>query len=496
MSVEQQLRAYGRTIEQRRVPITADEAVNTETVIFDHTRDVKPRPPRHRWMLSAAAVIALVAATVGLLTSGGRDSEPSDIRIDSPPTNPTIPPTTVPVTTPATAPVPTTAAATAPPTDAPTTPTTEPALSDLVGADAAAIGETVTFADGAVARVNAVVLDAPPRNTLFLSEDDLDTLTEFEIERCLGDDVATDAATLMKSRAMVSGQWIAVFDDGTSVPGRPGYHPFVAFDPGGCVRAYVAVPTPDDTNVAGVILLPTRRYGAWQEQFWQLDALTPDSLQGAAGWNFTRSQLIDGPLRPSVPPDTVAIGEPMATGFSYFDATVLEIIDNAEPRPNSFDILGELRPELPPQPEPGRKLVEVRAEYCTPADRPDLPPGQSYAGVDELLWLIATDDNYIGTAGPERLNGTAGARVWDVQGRDTFLDPPIFHTSNLLSDGSDESDLPEGTPVPSPAPGECISGYVQIDLPADATAMDVIVASEAGGEEYSEVGRTRINDPS
>ena len=35
-----------------------------------------------------------------------------------------------------------------------------------------------------------------------------------------------------------------------------------------------------------------------------------------------------------------------------------------------------------------------------------------------------------------------------------------------------------------------------LDLPDDATPVDVIVAFEGGGDEYSEVGRTRIHDPS
>lgn len=518
MSVEEQLRAYGRTIEHRRVPIVAQEVFNEETVRIDPTGNGEPRPPRSRWILSAAAATMFAAATVGLLTFGGGDREPSDTPIDSPPTNPTIPPTAVPVTTPAT----TTATESAPSTTAPTTTptTTTPVLSDLLGADAAAIGETVTFDDGAVARVNSVVVNAPPRNTLFLSDEDPDTLTEFEIERCLGDDAATDVElsphspsytrALNKARFMVAGQWIAVFDDGTSVPGRPGYHPFVGFEPGGCVRAYITVPTPDDTTVVGVLLLPSHCcYGVWQAQFWPewFDRYGPDGpptdgwvFRSGVGWDVSRSQAIDGPLRPSVPPDAVAIGEPMATGFSFFDATVLEVIDDADPRPNSLDLLGDLQPELPPQPEPGRKLVEVRAEICTPADRPDIPGG-SYAPVDELAWLIATDDNYIGTAGPESLNGTGGAKMWDDYGRDNFLDGPILHTSNLLADGLDESNSTEGTPVgsalaPSPAPGECISGYVQIDLPDDATPVDVIVASEQLGDEYSEVGRTRVNDPS
>lgn len=506
MSVEDQLRGYGRSIEQRRVPIVAQEAMDEETVMFNLTGNGEPRPPRSRWIVSAAAVTVLVAATVGLLAFGGGHSEPSDTPIDSPPINPTIPTTTVAVTTPATTTATETARSTTTPTTMPTT--TAPVLSDLLGADAAAIGEMVTFDDGAVARVNAVVLDAPPRNTLFMSDDDPDTLTEFEIERCLGNDAATDveqsphrdspsyAKWLNKSRGMVAGQWIAMFDDGTSVPGRPGYHPNLAFEPGGCVRAHIAVPTPDNTNVTGVILLPRHCcYGAWQEQYWQHDRLAPDMIRSGAGWDLTDSQPIDGPLRPSVPPDTVAIGEPMATGFSFFDITVLEVIDDADSRPNSLDLLFEnVQPELPPQPGPGRKLVEIRAEICTPADRPGLPPGTSYAGVDELLWLIATDDNYIGNAGPESFNGTVGALLWDD--KDNFRDPPVTQTSNLLSDGLEESNSTEGTPLPSPAPGECVSGYVQIDLPDDATAVDVIVASEAGGEEYSEVGRTRINDPS
>lgn len=483
MSVEEQLRAYGRTIGQRRVPIVAQEVFDEDTMVFDPTGNGEPRTRRSRWFLSAAAVTVVAAGTVGLITLAGGDSEPSNPPVDSPSTNP-IPPTTAPVTTPTT--------------------TVPSVLSDLLD-DAAAIGETVTFDDGGVARVNAVVVDTPPRNTLFLSGGDPEMLTEFEIERCLGDDAATDveqsphsdspayAKWLNDSRGMVAGQWIAVFDDGTAVPGRPGYHPFVRFEPGGCVRAYVAVPTPDDTNVAGVVLLPSNCcYGRWQEQFWQPDALSPETIEGGAGWDVTESQPIDGPLRPSEPPATVAVGEPMATGFSFFDVTVLEVIDDADPRPSTFDLLGDLQPELPPQPEPGRKLVEVRAEICTPEDRPGLGPGRSYAGTDELGWLIVTDDNYVGNIGPERLNGTAGAKVWDAMGRDTFPDGVAI--GNLLPDGFVESSPRERRRVPSPAPGECISGYVQIDLPDDATPVDVIVAWMGDGDGYSEVGRTRITN--
>lgn len=521
MSVEEQLRAYGRTIEQRRVPIVAQEVLNAEIVMLDHTGGGEPRRPRRRWILSAAAVTVLVA-TVGLLTFDGGDSEPSDTPIDSPPTNPTNPPTTAPVTTPAT----TTATETEPSTTAPaTTPTTTPTtttpvLSDLLGDDAAAIGETVTFDDGAVARVNSVVVDAPPRNTLYVLDDDPESLTELEIERCLGDDAATDidqtddvddavyAAGQNFSRYLLAGQWIAMFDDGTTVPARPAYHPNLAFDPGGCVRAYVVVPTPDDARVVGVILFPWRCcWGTWVDEYWDQfqisccsgywggDVEAPRDFEEfvltGVGWDFTRSRPIDGPLRPSEPARTVGIGEPMPT-FTSVNATVLEVIDDADPLPSSLDLLpGDLQSGLPPQPGPGHKLVEVRAEICADPDWLD------NTVVSELGWLIVTDDNGVGTAVPESFNGSDGALLWDD--KETFLDPPVYRTSRLVFEGSDEPDRTDESPAlsahPRLAPGECISGYVQIELPDDAIPVDVIVAY-AFDSEYSEVGRTRVTDPS
>ncbi|WP_420451400.1 hypothetical protein [Ilumatobacter sp.] len=512
MRVEEQLRAYGRTIEQHRSPIEATEIVNDEIVVVDGAAG-QARRRSSRWINAAAAAAVLVAGTIGLLALAGNDREPSAPLIDLPSPVPTIPPTTTPATTPATTTTPgTTLSTITPATERSDTTTTGPptmasVLSDVLGADAAAIGETVTFDDGEVARVDAVAVDARARNDLYTSDDDPGTVTELEIERCLGDDAATNVDEsserplytmgLNHERFVTADQWIAVLDDGTPVSARPAYHPVLMLEPGGCVRAYLAIPTPDDTNVVGLLLLPDRCCIVATDGEFSRRAVSPqDVARALAGWDLTAEpRAIDGPLRPIVPPATVAIGEPIETGYSLYDITVNEVIEDAAPRPNGFDLLGALRPELPPQPEPGRELVEVRADICIPPDRPDFA---SFADRTELHWLIVTDDNYIGTATPERLNGTAGAKEWDASGRGTWLDPPINGIGNLLPDGFVESisrgDF-EGVPS-RPEPGECLSGYVQIDLPVDAVLVDIVVAYGQGmGEWYGEVGRVRINDP-
>ena len=345
--------------------------------------------------------------------------------------------------------------------------TTTPQSTDTLGAGEAAIGETITFDDGGVARVNGVRGDAPVRNTFDRSRaGGATSSTEIEVEHCIGgDDYQPDLDWQPPEHWLVAERWTGILDDGTAVEARAGYYMLLESRPGACSRGYVTIPSPPDSDVVAVTLSPS--VGGVDEPIGR--------------WDLTRSQPIEAPLQPATLPDAAELGEQMTPPyFDIYDVTVLEIIDNAAPKPSGRDLYdqmtdqtssGETGQSTTVESPANRKLVEIRAEVCTDPLLPAPAPGTSYSGPGELMWLIQTTDNYVGNPGGETGNG------WWLYDENT----PLWF-GGLIVDGDVARDVP--------ANGECVQGYVQIDLPDDATPAYAIIT--VGDGHFKEIGRIKL----
>ena len=402
--------------------------------------DDAPLPARRRtgiWLAVAACTIALVG---GLVLVVGSDDEPT-----MPADDPDSPP---------------------PPTPASTT---APQSTETVGMGEAMIGETVTFDDGGIARVNGVRRDAPARNTLYGPLPDGATSTEIEVEHCIGgDDYQPTLNWQPPEHWLVAEWWTGILDDGTEVEARAGYYMQLESRPGACSRGYVTIPTPSGSNVVAVTL--------------SLGTGVGDEPIGS--WDLSQSRPIEAPLQPATPPDAAELGEPVTPAiFGIYDVTVLEVIDDATPKPSGEDLLNQRNDQAPrvdtsenttvERSDVNRKLVEVRAVVCTDPLAPAPSPGWGYSAPRELRWLIQTTDNYVGNGGGETGNG------WEP-GVSSF---PGW-SSSLIVNG----DLADQVP----ANGECIEGYVQIDLPDDAVPTYVIITT--GDGHFKEIGRIKLGD--
>jgi hypothetical protein len=467
--LEEQLRNLGRGVDERQAPVSIDEIFDAGTSAS--SLDVSAAQPRSRWTwMATVAAGLLVLGGLGLIAQIGGDDQPLDVPTDS--LLPGSVPTTIaePATTPPTAPSTTDVeGGSEDRADVP------PALEVDADAAGSVVGDVIEFDDFGQARINSVRSHAEARNELYGPPTPGTTLTEIEIERCAGTDQASVGFDMGGTRANGNLQnWTGVLDDGTEVPARPSYWlPYTAA-PGGCARGYISVTVPDDAELVEVVARNLE-------------------LVEISRWDVTRSRRsnpAEDPLRPSTPPDAVAVGEPMALEASSIEATVLDVIEDPTPKPSVVD----LRDEVPAEPpEPGRKLVEIRAQVCkrirpeteptgpNPGPPDPNPQGHPVGSLNEYGWLIATEDNYIGNAGGEVLNGLD---QWGDPDRRNSLWTGI--SSSLVVDPN--SWLAGNTSL---FPGECLDGYVQIDLPEDAVPVDVILTFAEPS--YHELARTRLN---
>ncbi len=389
------------------------------------------------WLAAAACVVALVGGLVAVVVS------------DDGPTVPAVDPDRTP-----------------PPA---TTSTTTPQSTETLGAGEAMIGESITFDDGGIARVNGVRRDAPDRNTLSGPLPDGATSTEIEVEHCIGgDDYQPTLQWQPEQHWFIAEWWTGVLDDGSTVEARAGYYMHLESRPGACSRGYVTIPTPSGSNVVAVTL--SLGTGAAHEPIGR--------------WDLSQSRPIEAPLQPATPPDAAELREPMTPAMlDIYNVTVLEIIDNAAPKPSGRDLYEQLTDQAPSgdmgqsttvQPSNvNRKLVEIRAEVCTDPLAPAPAPGTGWSSPGEFMWLIQTTDNYVGNPGGETSNGWLGSEG----------DTPHWW-GGLIVDGDIVNDVP--------ANGECIEGYVQIDLPDDAVPAYAIIT--IGDGHFREVGRIRLGE--
>lgn len=344
------------------------------------------------------------------------------------------------------------------------TSTTAQRSTETVGAGEAMIGEPITFDDGGIARVNGVRRDSTIRNTRSGPLPEGATSTEIEVEHCIGgDDYEPNLRWQPPEHWFIAQWWTGILDDGTEIEARESYYMHLESKPGGCSRGYVTIPTPFGSNVVAVTL--------------GLGAGVGDEPIGR--WNLSQSRPIEAPLQPAAPPDAAELGEPVIPALlGSYNVTVLEVIDNATRKPSGEDILNRSKPQLPGRDageratedpsDLGRRLVEVRIMIC--ADPP--APTRIVGSPSEFMWLIETTDNYVGNPGGEMSNGWQLGEVAGV--------PAVANI--LVVDGRREHG-----PLTH---GECVEGYVQIDLPEDAVPEYLIIAN--GDGHFREIGRVRL----
>lgn len=451
MRLQDQLRNFAEQAEANQAPITVEEVIGDalSTAELVSVDEVAPHANQRRLALAAAIVALVIGLGVFLMGRSGDDPQPID---------------TVDVT-------PTPQVNVTPTPEVDLTPTVE------VDEDAAGtvMGDAITFEDGGTARINSVTPNAAPRNNSYDPPGPDTTNTEIEIERCAGtDSTPADPTQTGKSIWFTMGAidqnadlvwWTGVLDDGTEVPARPGYWLHYAAIVGGCSRGYITFATPDGTRLVEVVLK-----GPPNDSGGRYDI---SDLVEFGRWDVTRSRRSssDASALSGIVPDAVELGEPMELRiFDEFTATVLSVTDNASPQHSAVNLRDGTNPEPP---KDGRKLTEIRAEVCRK---------QSSTGLylmNELLWLITTTDNYTANGGGETANG------YDPNWSGSQPDLSTGLVSSLAVDGE--------WFYPTPQPGKCIIGTVQIDLPEEAVPAYVIVAW--GDYEYEEIGRTRLPQP-
>ena len=107
------------------------------------------------------------------------------------------------------------------------------------------IGDTIMFADGGSARVNAITPNAPPRRELFPPDPGF-TFTEADVEQCVGSD----------SMSINPLYWKAFLTDNTEAEVAILSNDLQTFDmaPGACSRGWVAFSVPDGGTIGDVVL--------------------------------------------------------------------------------------------------------------------------------------------------------------------------------------------------------------------------------------------------
>ena len=311
------------------------------------------------WAIAGAAVLVLglvgaiaalaassddddtVTGATGVTAPGSTEAEPSTIATSPESAAETSTPETTESTVPETSAAPETSEGAATPPESTAPETTEPTADP-------GIGDTITFADGGSARVNAITPNAPPRRELFPPDPGF-TFTEAEVELCAGSD-RTSINPLY---------WTAFLTDNTEAEVSILSTDLQTFDmaPGACSRGWVAFSVPDGGTLGDVVL-------------------TSQLFSEIGRWTTATTAPVTAPLTSGSVLLAAAIGEPVELDDGG-TAVVRSITPNAPPA-------NELFPA-----EPGRQLVDVDVELCA---------GSESLSINPLYWLMTAQDNYTGGA--------------------------------------------------------------------------------------------------
>ena len=212
-----------------------------------------------------------------------------------------------------------------------------------------ATGETATFPDGTVVRLNSVTPDAPPVQDLFPLEDGF-SLTRLDYEACAGPNGFASLNPIY---------WTGSLDDGTSAEVF-----LFSFDiiilqlaPGGCVLGQVDIKVPSGRSVVTVGIRDT-------------------AFLAELHWSTTSSVPVTGPLASADAVAATPVGEPV-TLANDATVTVRSITPNSEP----------LDPFFPA--DEGRQLVRIDVEVCA---------GSVNVAVEPQNFFVVTTDSQIGRA--------------------------------------------------------------------------------------------------
>jgi len=210
-------------------------------------------------------------------------------------------------------------------------------------------GETATFPDGTVVRLNSVTPGAPPVQALFPLEDGF-SLTRLDYEACAGPNGFASLNPIY---------WTGSLDDGTTAEVF-----LFSFDiiilqlaPGGCVRGQVDFQVPSGRSVVTVGIRDT-------------------TFLAELNWSTTSTVPVTGPLASANAVAATPVGEPvtLANGATV---TVRSLTPNSEPLDPSFPA------------DDGRQLVRIDVEVCA---------GSVTMAVGPENFFVVTIDSQIGRA--------------------------------------------------------------------------------------------------